>query len=91
MESDAALNQDFNLSTAVSTTVRELATMIWRKIRGDEPLTFEFLPSFQYDVQFRIPDTSKARRLLGFEATTPLDQVLDEVIDWLWGNLGGVE
>ena len=28
-------------------------------------------------------DTAKARRLLGFEATTTLDQMLDEVIPWI--------
>jgi UDP-glucose 4-epimerase len=34
-------------------------------------------------VQRRIPSTEKARRLLGFEATTTLDQMLDEVIPWV--------
>ena len=36
MEHPAARNEDFNLSTDVSTTVLELAEVIWRKIRGDE-------------------------------------------------------
>lgn len=31
----AALNEDFNRSTPVATTVRELAALIWRKIHGD--------------------------------------------------------
>ena len=34
MESDRAINQDFNLSTPVSTTVEELACAIWRKVHG---------------------------------------------------------
>ena len=34
MEHPAALNEDFNLSTAESTTVLELAEAIWRKIKG---------------------------------------------------------
>ena len=34
MEHDAATNEDFNLSTATSTTVLELAQLIWGKIRG---------------------------------------------------------
>src|SRR5438132_6904888 len=34
MEHPAALNEDFNLSTATSTTVLELAENIWRKIKG---------------------------------------------------------
>jgi nucleoside-diphosphate-sugar epimerase len=30
-----------------------------------------------------VPDVSKARRVLGFEATTSLDGMLDEVIPWI--------
>ncbi len=30
-------NEDFNISTPESTTVRELAEVIWRKIKGDVP------------------------------------------------------
>ena len=35
----------------------------------------------------RIPDTRKAKEVLGFEATTPLDEVLDEVIPWVQREL----
>jgi nucleoside-diphosphate-sugar epimerase len=30
-----------------------------------------------------VPDVRKARELLGFEAETSLDQMLDEVIPWI--------
>ena len=63
----------------------ELAETIWRKIKGagraaartcrDDP--------FEYDVQRRVPATEKAKRVLGFEATTSLDEMLDEVIPWI--------
>jgi UDP-glucose 4-epimerase len=84
MESDKAWNQDFNLSTARSTTVRELAEVIWRKVHGpDKPLRLVSDPPYEHDVQMRVPDVQKAREVLGFEATTPLDEVLDEVIPWI--------
>ena len=84
MESDRALNEDFNLSTAQSTTVRELAALIWRKVHGpDRPLRLVNDPPYEHDVQMRVPDVAKARDLLGFEATTSLDEVLDEVIPWV--------
>src|SRR6185295_13545433 len=71
MESPSALNDDFNLSTARSTTVLELAELIWRKAHGpDRPFAFVSDPPFEHDVQLRVPDTSKARRVLGFEAGT---------------------
>jgi len=84
MESPAARNEDFNISTATSTTVLELAAAVWHKIHGpDRPLRVVNDPPFEYDVPMRVPDVRKARRLLGFEATTPLGDVLDEVIPWI--------
>ena len=84
MESPKAINDDFNLSTAASTTVLELAELIWRKIHGpDKPFRFVSDPPFEHDVQLRVPDVRKARDVLGFEATTTLDAMLDEVIPWI--------
>jgi len=79
-----ARNEDFNLSTAESTTVLQLAELIWKKIKGaDEPLRVVSDDPFSYDVQRRVPATEKAERVLGFEATTSLDEMLDEVIPWI--------
>jgi UDP-glucose 4-epimerase len=83
VESDAALNEDFNLSTAESTSVLDLAQLIWTKIKGDEPFRYVSDPAFEHDVQKRVPDVEKAKRVLGFEATTTLDKMLDEVIPWI--------
>ena len=84
VEHPAARNDDFNLSTADSTTVLELAEVIWRKIKGpDEPLRVVHDDPFEHDVQRRVPSVEKARDLLGFEATTTLDEMLDEVIPWI--------
>jgi UDP-glucose 4-epimerase len=35
---------------------------------------------FEYDVRRRVPDAEEAKNVLGFEATTTLDEMLDEVI-----------
>jgi UDP-glucose 4-epimerase len=84
MEHPGAHNEDFNLSTVESTTVRELAEVIWRKIKEPGlPLRIINDIPFGYDVQQRVPDTGKAKRVLGFEAATTLDQMLDEVIPWI--------
>ncbi len=88
MESDAAVNDDFNVSTAASTTVLELAELIWAKVHADgRPFRFVTDPPFEHDVQLRVPDVRKAREVLGFEATTTLDQMLDEVIPWIRAEL----
>jgi UDP-glucose 4-epimerase len=83
MEHPAARNEDFNLSTAQSTTVLELAEVIWHKIKGDVPFRYVSDDPFEHDVQKRVPSTDKARDVLGFEATTSLDAMLDEVIPWI--------
>ena len=83
IESDAAVNEDFNLSTPVSTSVLELAEKIWTKINGEKPFRYVSDQPFLYDVQKRVPAVEKAEKLLGFKAETPLDAILDEVIPWI--------
>jgi UDP-glucose 4-epimerase len=84
MEHPAARNEDFNLSTATSTTVLELAERIWRRVRGDAvPFRYVSDEPYAHDVQRRVPSIEKAKRVLGFDATTSLDEMLDEVIPWI--------
>ena len=92
IESDKVINEDFNLSTPVSTSVLELAKIIWKMIKGDKPFRYTSDKPFYYDVQNRVPDVSKAKRLLGFEATTSLETALDEIIPWIANQIkiGGI-
>jgi nucleoside-diphosphate-sugar epimerase len=83
MTHPAAWCEDFNLSTAEPTTVLELAMLIWGKLRPGEPLRVVAEPPYPNDVQRRSPDVRKASRLLGWEATTPLGDMVDQVINWL--------
>jgi nucleoside-diphosphate-sugar epimerase len=84
MQHEDAWNEDFNLSTALGTTVLEVAEAIWRKVKGPSvPLRMVHDEPFERDVQRRIPSTEKAKRILGFETTTTLDEMLDEVIPWI--------
>jgi UDP-glucose 4-epimerase len=71
------------LPLAVAFASRELAEVIWRKINGDAPLTLVSDRAYEYDVQKRVPDVAKAKGVLGFECTTPLDEMLDEVVPWV--------
>ena len=83
VESEKAINEDFNLSTPVSTTVLELAELIWKKINGEKPFHYVSDAPFVYDVQKRVPSVEKAKRVLGFEAKTSLSDALDEIIPWI--------
>jgi nucleoside-diphosphate-sugar epimerase len=71
----------YNISTDVSTSVRELARLVWNKIHGVDP-NFKYKEGFPCDVQKRIPCTELAKSL-GFEAKITLEQSIDEVINWM--------
>jgi nucleoside-diphosphate-sugar epimerase len=84
IEKPEAVNEDFNLSTPVSTTVLELAENIWNRVhKGAKPFRYTSDEPFKYDVQKRVPAVEKAAKLLGFRAETSLDQILDEVMPWI--------
>ncbi len=92
VEKPEAVNEDFNLSTGRSTTVLELARLVWDKLRPGEPFRTVSDPPYPYDVQRRVPSVEKAARVLGYSADTPLGEVLDVVIPWVrqqveYGNL----
>lgn len=83
LESEIALNKDFNISTSESTTVLQLARTIWNKLKPNLPFAWVSDKPFECDVQKRIPDVSKAKMLLGYEANTTLSDMLDIVIPWV--------
>jgi nucleoside-diphosphate-sugar epimerase len=87
MEHPRATNEDFNLSTRESTTVLELAENIWHRLKGDRPFRYVSDEPFPHDVRRRIPSVEKAEELLGFEATTSLDDMLDVVVPWVLGAI----
>lgn len=96
IESPRAVNEDFNISSGTSTTIIELAEMIWKKLRPNVPFRYTSDHPAKYDVQNRVPDVAKAKQLLGFETTSDLSQVLDEIIEWVRDNvrkgvIGGAE
>jgi UDP-glucose 4-epimerase len=92
IEHENSVNEDFNLSTPVSTTVLELAEAIWKKLKPGEDFRYESDDPYTYDVQKRVPDVSKAEKMLGFKADTDLETILDEVIPWIKEQmeLGGI-
>jgi UDP-glucose 4-epimerase len=83
MAAEQARNDDFNISTAESTTVLDLAAAIWTRMQPTEPLRVAHDPAYEHDVQLRVPDVSKARDRLGVECRTTLGEMLDEVIPWV--------
>lgn len=87
MELPEAINNDFNLCRGKGITILELARKIWAKLRPDDEFRYVSDTPYPYDVPYRVPDVRKARAVLGYEATTPLNDMLDEVIGWIRAEL----
>jgi UDP-glucose 4-epimerase len=86
LESEKSLNEDFNISTPVATSVKELAEVVWNILNPGMPFSTVSDEAYEYDVQRRIPNTSKAQELLGFEAEVGLEESVREVIEYMRGK-----
>ncbi|HJQ82439.1 MAG TPA: NAD-dependent epimerase/dehydratase family protein [Candidatus Binatia bacterium] len=80
MESERAVDEDFNLSRPEEITMLGLAEKIFKLFHPDRPFQAKFVPGFPSDIRRRIPDTTKARELLGWQAATSLDDGLKEIV-----------
>ena len=89
LESEKAVNQAFNISTSKAHSVLELAKLVWNKINPEKEFNYSLVQGFDYDVQKRVPDVSKAKEVLGFEAELTLEDAIDELIEYMrpiYGN-----
>ena len=83
LESSQAENEDFNISASVATSVLELSRFVWKILNPNLEFITVSDASYKYDVQKRIPDTTKAKKLLGFEAEINLEESILEVIEYM--------
>ncbi len=79
----------FNIGSTQEVSIIDLAKLIHRLTGVEEPLTLKFTPYNEIsagrkyeDVRRRVPDVSKAGRLLGFGAMVSLEAGLKRTIDW---------
>jgi len=78
-----AMNNDFNISTNQGHTVVELAEAVWKYLGKTEPIQFIHDTPYIWDVQKRIPDTTKAKELLEVNCNTKLEEALHEIVPWI--------
>ena len=79
--------QVINIGGTECITILELAERIQAAIGIAPPLRvhftpYEALPGNYQDVRERMPDTTKASRILGFEASVPLNEGLVSTLEW---------
>ena len=78
---EAAVGRIFNLGNPdQAVTIRELAEIVVRLTGSSSRLEERLRPG--PDVDVRIPDISRARRLLGFAPTVGLEEGLPRTMEW---------
>ncbi len=81
-----AAGQIFNIGSNRETTILELTTLI-RQLTDTAseivhvPYETAYGPAFE-DPRRRVPDVTRAREVLGFEAQTPLEEGLRHTLEW---------
>jgi UDP-glucose 4-epimerase len=87
LEHPNAVGESFNVGNARSAvTIYDLALRIKRLSGCSGEIVFQ--PLHYTDVELRVPNVDKARRLLGFEARVELDEGLSRTIAWYRQRLG---
>jgi UDP-glucose 4-epimerase len=87
LERPEARGEVINVGGTETVTIRDLAQKIQDATGVQGPLRartleYESLPGKYQDVRERVPDTSKAKALLGFEAQVSLEDGLARTIAW---------
>jgi UDP-glucose 4-epimerase len=81
LDHPSAVGESFNIGNARSAiTILDLAHSV-KRITGC-PGEIVFRPLTYTDVELRIPNVDKARRLLGFESRVDLDEGLERTVAW---------
>lgn len=87
MEKDKTIGEAFNIGNDREIEIIGLAEMIWRMVNPDIEPRIEFIEYASFsgkyeDVQRRIPDITKSKQFLGFEASVGLEDGLPLAIAW---------
>lgn len=91
--SDLALGQVLNIGGSHEVSILELAARVRTILGSDSPIQFvpyeSYYPKGFEDTRRRVPDVSRARDVLGFEASVSLEEGLGRTLVWCRENYGG--
>ena len=77
------VNEDFNIGVNKQASIAELAEKIWKYCGRTDAFQLSHLEPQTHDIQTRVPDTSKAQRLLDWQPKVQLDEGLQRTIAWI--------
>lgn len=87
---EVVMNNDFNIGTQGAITILELGERIWEKFGDGRPFKYVAVESkaSNHSSFRREVDVTKIKELLGWEATTPLEQGLEDTMAWVRSVIG---
>jgi len=92
IESAGAVGEVFNIGSSEEVTIRSLAETVKRLTASSSdivriPYDEAYEEGFE-DMPRRVPDTTKAHNLIGFEPTLSLDQIINSVVAYQRKKIG---
>jgi UDP-glucose 4-epimerase len=91
-ERSEAIGETFNVGSADEMSINEAAALVLRLTGSRSPIHHlrhaEVFGSHFEDTRRRVPDVTKAERMLGFKARVVCDEGVRRTADW-WGQLPG--
>jgi UDP-glucuronate decarboxylase len=86
LENDKAVGESFNIGNPRgTTTIYGLALAVIRVTYSKSKIVFA--PKGEVDVELRIPNVDKAKRILGFEPKIDLEEGLKKTADWYYDKI----
>jgi len=73
--------QVFNLGTGKLTTVEQIARLVMKYL-DKEDLGIEYREMLPHESLVHLADISKAKKVLGFEAKTPVEESVRQYVEW---------
>jgi len=85
METDHEVTGPINLGNPSEFTIKQLAELVIKQCDSSSTLTLKALPSD--DPKQRRPNIEKAKSLLGWEPSTPLEKGLVQTVEYFRSSL----
>jgi nucleoside-diphosphate-sugar epimerase len=73
--------EEFNVGSGTEASAREIAERLIEVIGADVEVTYQ--PDVRVLMKRRVGSNQKARDLLGWEASIPLEDGLRDTVDWI--------
>ena len=89
LTSPQAVGESFNIGNARAvTTIYGLAQTVCRVLGARSKIIFK--PALSADIELRVPNTDKARELLGFSAQIDLEEGIERTAAWVEANMSAL-